>query len=85
MTQEELAKKKPLKEFRIGGVRATIWENSHTSKDGKTFNQRTATIERRYKSGEEWKTTNSYDASDLQKLRLTLHDAEVFLLSSGDE
>lgn len=73
-------KKLPLREFRAGGVRATVWENTHNGPRG-VFTIQSVTIERTYKVGAEWKLTNSYGLADIQKLRYVLSQAEAYLLS----
>jgi len=56
-------KKPPVGKVRVGSVTASIWENS---KDDKTFYS--VTFERRYKSGDEWKSSDSYGPGDLLEL-----------------
>ena len=56
-------KKPPVHKVRVGSTTASIWENS---KDGKTFYS--VTFERRYKQGEEWKSSDSYGPGDLLEL-----------------
>lgn len=87
MKQEQIGeqeKNTPLREYRAGGVRATIWENTHT--DGKTqYTIQTTTIERRYKKGDEWKSTNTYKLADIQKLKHVLTQAEAYMLTGERE
>lgn len=55
-------RKPPAVEFRIGRIRATVWENSHPEK-GKWFS---ITLTRSYKDGEgNWKTASSFGRDDL--------------------
>jgi hypothetical protein len=86
MTQQkiETPKNTPLRDFRAGGVRATVWENTHQGPRG-VFTIQTVTVERTYKAGEEWKKTNSYSLADIQKLRYVLSQAEAYLLSGEKE
>ncbi|MCW5631898.1 MAG: hypothetical protein KIT17_01045 [Rubrivivax sp.] len=48
----------------FGGVQASVWEN-HSDKG----NFHTVTFSRRYQEGGEWKSSNSYGASDLLALQ----------------
>jgi len=61
--KETETKKPPVGKVRVGSVTASIWENT---KDGKTFYN--VTFERRYKAGDEWKSSDSYGAGDLLEL-----------------
>jgi hypothetical protein len=54
--------KPPAVEFRIGRIRATVWENNHPEK-GKWFS---VTLSRSYKDNEgKWKTASSFGRDDL--------------------
>ena len=67
--------KGPEKKIRAGAVTATIWKNS--SEKGDYF---TVSIERNYKdANDQWKSTNSFRASDLPKVRLVTDKAFEFL------
>lgn len=85
INQEE--KNTPITEYRVGGVRATIWENTHTNKEGTTFTTQTVNIERRYKNQKtnEWASTNTYTLSQLQQLRHAITQAEAYLLTGRQE
>ncbi|MBI2598559.1 MAG: hypothetical protein HYW50_05195 [Candidatus Diapherotrites archaeon] len=65
----------PVHRISVGGIQVAIWENE--SKEGKTFN--TVTLDRRYKVGEEWKSTNSFKVNDLPKASLALQKAFEYL------
>ncbi len=58
------AKAPPVKTFRLGNVKASVWENS--GDNGKTFY--TVTTERVWKDGDEWKSSKSFGRDDLPKL-----------------
>jgi len=68
-------KKYPVHKFAVGGIQVAIWENE--AKSGRVFN--TISIERRYKVGEEWKSTNSLRTSDLPKASLALQKAFEYI------
>ena len=57
-------KNKPVKTFRCGGVKATIWNNKNDK--GEFY---TVSVTRIYKDKkDEWKDTNSMRVNDLPKL-----------------
>ena len=58
-----MTKNSPVARFKIGGVSAAIFQN-----DGEHGPFHTATIERSYKDGDEWKTSNSFGTKDLAAL-----------------
>lgn len=72
-------KKQPEKKFRAGAVTATVWKNVGKTKDGREFDDFSTTLERSYKDGEEWKTTNSYKQNDLPKVALVSNLAYKFI------
>jgi len=73
----------PVDKIRVGSVTASIWENTN---DGNTF--LSATFERRYRTGEEWKTSHSYGPSDLLELAKAAdlaHTRIIEVLNGGNE
>ena len=72
---EEKSNSGPVKKVKVGAVEVAVWENS--SKEGKKFF--TTTMERNYKTGEEWKKTNSLRMDDLPKAILALQEAYHFV------
>jgi hypothetical protein len=63
--KNEASEKKsaPVAKVRVGLITASIWENKT---DNGTFQN--VTFERRYKTGDDWKSTHSYNAGDLLEL-----------------
>lgn len=64
-------KNKPERSVRYGSVEGSIWKNE--GENGPFYN---ATFSRRYKQGEEWKSTSSFSEADLPtlaKAALDLH------------
>jgi hypothetical protein len=60
--QQGSDRKPPAVEFRIGRIRATVWENSHPEK-GKWFS---ITLTRSYKDNQgQWRTASSFGRDDL--------------------
>ena len=56
----EAAKVRPVKEVRLGRIRATVWENQ--AEGGPWYK---VVLTRSYKEGEEWKSTASFGRDDL--------------------
>ena len=76
--------KKPLRVFKAGGVRAAIWENT-IEKDGENRPVYSIQIDRTYKDGEEWKTSNHFRLTELARVELVARKAFEFLsLKSQD-
>jgi len=73
---------KPIKKFSAGGVQVAVWENE--GKEGKQFYS--VSIDRRYKDkNDEWKSTNSFKATDLPKAVLALNKAYEYLTLKDDD
>ncbi len=69
---------KPVKSFRLRGITASIFENS--SEDGKSFYK--VSLQRSYKQGDEWKSTNSFGRDDLPLVSLLTKQAWEFILNT---
>ena len=71
----------PIREFRAGAIKLAIWE-SEFERDDKTVIRHSAKIEKRYydKESGQWKTSSSYFADDLLRLRLLADKAADFML-----
>ena len=76
---------KPEKVFKMGAVRASIFNNTIV-KDGKEIPLPKVVIEVRYKdkSGQ-WKSTNSLSINDLPKAIAALQNAYEYLLDRSKE
>ncbi len=72
-------KKRPMREFRAGSVRASIWIDEKTRPDGSTYESESVRIERRYKQDDEWLSTNRYYLRDLLNLWLVVVECLRFL------
>ena len=72
---ENKADRAPVKKVKVGAIEVAIWENS--SKDGKKFF--TTTMDRSYKTGEDWKKTASLRDADIPKAILALQEAYHFV------
>ncbi len=76
---------KPEKRFRCGAVEAAVFTNE-IEKNGAKIKLKKVSIQKRYTNADgEWKSTNSYDANDLPKLKLVVDEAYRYLaLGKGD-
>ena len=81
---EETNGNRPEKKFSTGAISVAVWCNK-TVKDGKETEFRTVSLERRYKKGEEWHSTNTLRVSDLPKAALVLNKAFEYLVLNGAE
>lgn len=55
---------KPVQKFRAGQVTCAVWENE-INVDGRKVKVLKATCERRYKDGDEWKSSGSFARNEL--------------------
>ena len=67
--------KAPKAKFNVGAVQVAVWENE--GKEGRVYN--TVSIDKRYKDGEEWKSTSSLRVDELPKAVLALQKAYEYL------
>ena len=74
------ANQKPIATFKLGRIRAAVWEND-TDK-GAVYN---VTIERRYQDGEEWKSSTSFGRSDLPLVARLADEAMLFIYRRQQE
>jgi len=69
---QETTKQKPVQKVHSGSVTGAIWENA--GKDGPFYS---ATFERTYKDGEEYKNATSYGPSELPHLAMAATKAAL--------
>lgn len=62
---------KPKATYQVGSSKVVVWENKKS--DGTTW--KNFRVERVYKKGDEWKTTNSFNETELLQLRAALDKA----------
>jgi hypothetical protein len=75
---------KPEKKFKCGSVSASIWANTKTT-HGETVKFKSATINKAFKDGDEWKYTDSFNIEDLPKVVLVATEAYKYIrLKSTD-
>lgn len=68
---------KPVKRFRLGFIKAAIWENEN--KNGNTFYN--VKLNRTYKDGDEYRSTDNLTPGDLQNAREVLQKASEWIIS----
>ena len=78
---------KPVKEFRAGQIKATIWENEKKNGKGETVKYKSVNIEKSYKDDDgNWKTSNTFFREDIPKLQLVAAKAfEYISLTESEE
>ena len=69
---------KPEKSFRVGAISASVFVNEAKGKAKEPF--RSVTLERRYKDGNQWKTSNSFTLNDLPTAIAVLQLAMIHLI-----
>ena len=80
MSYENKEKKGPEKAFKAGGVRASIWSYSESTRNGQSFERKKCSLERVYKASDgSWKSTSSFDANDVPKAILVLSRAFAYM------
>lgn len=64
---------KPLFRVRSGQINVNVWENETLDKNTNQARKwRSFTLQKRYKDGEEWKTSSSYTVNDITHIRSCL-------------
>jgi len=69
-----MATSKPEHSIKVGGIQLSIWSNE-TPKG----NFQSITIDKSYKSGDEWKRTKSFKPADLIKIQLGINKVLEYL------
>lgn len=64
--------KPPIRKYKAGNIVLSVWEN-----DGVHGKFKSYTLDRIYKDGNEFKTTNSFHDSDFQRVLAVLRIAEA--------
>ena len=68
------SQEKPKATYMVGKSRVSVWETEKQGKFGK-FIAKDFKIEKIYKKGKEWKTTNSFNLTELLQLRAAIDKA----------
>ena len=80
----EMTREKPTKAFRAGPIQVAVFMNKRKVA-GKDTLIPSVSFQKRYREGEEWKSTNSLDTNDLPKAILALTKAYDFLIGLKPE
>ncbi len=72
--------KQPAAKFRDGVLAVTVWPNQHTNEQGEVKTFYSFNFEKRYKDGEEWKTSSSYNAEDALKISSLMQQVHIKML-----
>ena len=72
----------PEKKYSVGQVSATVWKNTkevdiNGEKQNKDFYS--VQVEKSYKVGDNWKSTNNFNQNDLPKLSLVVEMAYKYI------
>ncbi|MEM8735049.1 MAG: hypothetical protein AAGG44_12540 [Planctomycetota bacterium] len=70
--------RKPVHEFRMGRIKAAIWENE--TQQGVRHN---VSISRLYRDGDQWKDSNSFGRDDLPLVQKVADVALVWIYSNS--
>jgi len=62
---------KPTAEYKVGAAKVTVWENKR--EDGSTW--KNFKVEKLYKKGDKWETSNSFDEQELLQLKEAVEQA----------
>ena len=60
--------------YQVGNSKVTVWKNEKEGEYGK-FIAKNFQVEKIFKQGEEWKTTNSFSLTELLQLRAAIDKA----------
>ena len=72
---------KPIKVFRAGSVRASIWDNEVRLANGEIADMPKVCVERRYKTDkDEWRSSNYFSVNELAKLQAVIRVAFDYLV-----
>ncbi|MFA4852244.1 MAG: hypothetical protein WC868_09160 [Bacteroidales bacterium] len=69
-TKTKQDKQKPKATYQVGSAKVTVWENKGKHGTWKNFE-----VEKIYKKGDKWETTNSFDEKELLELRAAIDKA----------
>lgn len=72
---------RPIKTFRVGNIKAAIWENRGDS--DRTYHS--VALTRSYKEGEEWRESSVFGRDDLPRVELATRSAFEFIHLSTDK
>jgi len=71
---------RPVHEIRFGHVKAAIWANEVDN-----FTRHNVTLQRLYKDGDDWKTSQSFGRDDLALVAKVADQAHTWIFEHGQE
>jgi len=71
---------RPVHEIRLGRVKAAIWEN-----DTQSGTRHNVTLQRIYREGDEWRTSESFGRDDLPLIQKVADMAHTWIYQQGQE
>ena len=86
-TLTSYSQNKPKATYRVGSAKVTVLENEREGEYGK-FIAKDFKVEKIYKKGNEWKTTDSFNLTELLQLRAAIDKAineEGVIIKEGDK
>ena len=78
-----MANTKPVHKIRAGQVSCALWENEITV-SGRKVKMLKATVERRYKDGDEWKSSGSYGLNEIPRVIWCLQKAYDHIIEESN-
>jgi hypothetical protein len=79
-----MAPTKPVQKFRAGQVSCALWENELNLSGGRKVKTLKCTLERRYKDGEDWKSSGSFARNELPLAIWCLQKAFDHMIEEGN-
>jgi hypothetical protein len=74
------AANKPVQAFRMRGISASVFANDVVTDDGRKLIRFDVSVQRRYRDGDEFKTTTSFRRDDLPILQLLARRAWEYIV-----
>jgi hypothetical protein len=69
-----MSKNRPVHEVRLGFVKASVWENTNND-----VTRHSVTVQKFYKDGDQWKSTESFSRDDLLPLAKVVDRAHSWI------
>ena len=79
-TRSSQAANRPVHEIRLGRIKAAIWEN-----ETQTGSRHNVTLQRIYKDGDEWRSSDSFGRDDLPLVQKVSDLAHTWIYQQGQE
>ena len=79
-----MATAKPVHKIRAGQVSCALWENELNLSGGRKVKTLKATLERRYKDGDEWKSSGSFGRNEIPLAAYCLQKAFEYIIDDSN-